>query len=74
MKKLQILKLWKQILNSYKMNKEELEKRIVDIKKENDELNESLVVLDQERQQLIQKAIINNGRILELEDLIKQFN
>lgn len=53
------------------MNKEQIEKRIRDLKKENDKLNQGIVDLDNQRQQLIQQAIINNGRILELEELLK---
>ena len=53
------------------MNKEQIEKRILDLKKENDKINQDLVALDAQRQQLLQQAIQNNGRILELEEVLK---
>jgi len=53
------------------MNKEQIEKRILDLKKENDKINQDLVALDDQRQQLLQQAIQNNGRILELEEVLK---
>ncbi len=53
------------------MNKEQIEKRILDLKKENDKINQGIVDLDGQRQELIKQAITNNGRILELEELLK---
>ena len=54
-----------------KMNNK-IEKRIEELKKENDELNRKLIELEQEKRNLINLALINNGRILELETFLNK--
>ena len=54
-----------------KMN-HKIEKRIEELKKENDELNRKLIELEQEKRNLINLALINNGRILELETFLNK--
>ena len=49
-----------------------IEKRIEELKKENDELNRKLIELEQEKRNLINLALINNGRILELETFLNK--
>jgi len=48
---------------------DKIKERIVVLQKENDQINRRLNEIAVEREQLIQKAIENNGRILELEQL-----
>ena len=52
------------------MEKEQIEKRILELKKENDAINQKLAQLDAERNLLISRALENNGRIKELELLL----
>ena len=54
------------------MNKEEIEKRIEELKKENDLDNEKLNQINQLNQQTIQGIFVRNGRILELEKMKKE--
>lgn len=54
------------------INLEEIKKRLEDLKKENDKVNEQFKQLEITRNQLIQEALIRNGRILELEELLKE--
>ena len=51
--------------------KEKLQKRIEELKKENDQTNSALIQLDQKRNQLFQEGLVRNGRILELEEIVK---
>lgn len=53
------------------MEKEQIETRISEIKKENDKLNKRLIELEQEKNELISLALINNGRILELNKILE---
>lgn len=55
------------------MDKEKIKARIDELKKENDKTNEELVRLEQLRNRFVQEALIRNGRILELEELLKEF-
>ncbi len=48
----------------------EKEKRIEVIKAENSQINVMLTDIANKREELIQKALINNGRILELQKQI----
>ena len=54
------------------MDKEKIRKRIQALKEENDQGNENLAKLDQARQSLIQQMLVRNGRILELEEILKE--
>ena len=53
------------------MSKDKILIRIEELKKQNDQVNEILVRLEQERSRLVQEALIRNGRILELEEILK---
>ena len=53
------------------MNKEKIQARIEELKKENDQTNATLSQLEQRRNQLFQEGLIRNGRILELEEILK---
>lgn len=53
------------------MDKKKIEKRIEEIKKSNDKINSELNKLEELKNKLIQEAISNNGRILELQELLK---
>ena len=53
------------------MSKDKILIRIEELKKQNDQVNEILVRLEQERNRLVQEALIRNGRILELEEILK---
>ena len=53
------------------MSKDKILARIEELKKQNDQVNEILVRLEQERNRLVQEALIRNGRILELEEILK---
>jgi hypothetical protein len=53
------------------MDKEKLEKRIQEIKLENDVANQYLQKLDNERQKTIAECLMRNGRIMELEEILK---
>jgi len=52
------------------MNKEKLQARIEELKKQNDEANQIMVQLDQKRSQVIQEMLVRNGRILGLEEIL----
>lgn len=54
------------------MSKESLEKRLTELKEANDKENNKLNELDEYRQKLIQNMLVRNGRILELEKLLKE--
>lgn len=54
------------------MDSERLRKRQDELKKENDEVNRQLAELEQMKNQLIREALVRNGRILELEELLKR--
>ena len=51
--------------------KEKLETRIEELKKENDKANTMLQNIDIKKSQLIQEILTRNGRILELEEILK---
>ena len=54
-----------------KEQKDKKEKRIEEIKIENDQINKILIDMNIKKEELIKRAMINNGRILELQKLIK---
>jgi len=54
------------------MDKEKLEKRIQEIKVENDAANQYLQKLDNERQKTITECLMRNGRIMELEKILEE--
>ena len=54
------------------MDKEKLEKRIQEIKVENDVANQYLQKLDNERQKTITECLMRNGRIMELEKILEE--
>jgi len=49
-----------------------MKERIEELKKENDKINQRLQEILLEREELIKKAIENNGRILELERISQE--
>lgn len=51
---------------------DEWKKRIEELKKENDEINEKLNKLEIEKINLINQALNNNGGIIELEKILKE--
>ena len=53
------------------MTKDEISARIELLKKENDEDNTKLINLNQIRETIIQQTLIRNGRILELEEILR---
>ena len=53
------------------MTKDEISARIELLKKENDEDNTRLINLNQIRETIIQQTLIRNGRILELEEILR---
>ena len=53
------------------MDREKIQARIEELKKQNDQVNEVLLRMEQERNRLIQEALIRNGRILELEEILR---
>ena len=53
------------------MDKEKIKKRIEELKKENDEINKELSKIANVREQFVQEALTINGRILELQDQLK---
>jgi small-conductance mechanosensitive channel len=55
-----------------KMDKEKLQERMQELKEQNDRGNGMLIQLDQSRQNLISEILIRNGRILELEELLRE--
>jgi uncharacterized coiled-coil DUF342 family protein len=56
------------------MDKEKLQARIEELRKQNDEANQIMVQLDQKRSQVIQEILVRNGRILGLEEALKELN
>jgi len=54
------------------MDKEKLQERMQELKEQNDRGNGMLIQLDQSRQNLISEILIRNGRILELEELLRE--
>jgi len=53
------------------MTKDEISARIELLKKENDEDNAKLINLNQIRETVIQGMLVRNGRILELEEILR---
>jgi len=53
------------------MDREKIQTRIEELKKENDEDNAKLISLNQIRETVIQGILVRNGRILELEEILK---
>ena len=53
------------------MDKEKIQERIEHLKLENDQGNRTLQEIENKKQQIIQFLLTNNGRILELEELLK---
>ena len=53
------------------MTKDEFSARIELLKKENDEDNTKLINLNQIRETVIQGMLVRNGRILELEEILR---
>ena len=53
------------------MDKDKILTRIELLKKENDEDNAKLINLNQIRETVIQGILVRNGRILELEEILK---
>ena len=53
------------------MTKDEVSTRMELLKKQNDEDNAKLINLNQIREIVIQGILIRNGRILELEEILK---
>jgi len=53
------------------MTKDEISARIELLKKENDEDNAKLINLNQIRESVIQGMLVRNGRILELEEILR---
>ena len=53
------------------MTKDEVSTRMELLKKENDEDNIKLINLNQIRETVIQRILVRNGRILELEEILK---
>jgi len=52
------------------MDREKIQTRIEELKKENDEDNAKLINLNQIRETVIQGMLVRNGRILELERIL----
>ena len=53
------------------MDREKIQIRIELLKKENDEDNTKLINLNQIRESIIQGILVRNGRILELEEILR---
>ena len=53
------------------MDREKTQSRIELLKKENDEDNMKLINLNQIRESVIQGMLVRNGRILELEEILR---
>ena len=53
------------------MDREKIQTRIEELKKENDEDNAKLINLNQIRETVIQGILVRNGRILELEEILR---
>ena len=56
------------------MNKQELQTRVDELKKQNSEDNAKLANLDIMRQTIVQECWVRNGRILELEEILSKLN
>ena len=56
------------------MDREKIQTRIEELKKENDEDNAKLISLNQIRETVIQGILVRNGRILELEEILKNLS
>ena len=52
------------------MDREKIQTRIEELKKQNDEDNAKLISLNQIRETVIQGILVRNGRILELERIL----
>ena len=52
-------------------DKDKILKRIEELKKQNDEDNTKLINLNQIRESVIQGMLVRNGRILELEEILR---
>jgi len=55
------------------MNREKIKQRLDDLKKENDNLNSCIEQLNTEKSRIVQRAIQNNGAIIELNKLLNEF-
>ena len=55
------------------MTKDEISARIELLKKENDEDNTRLINLNQIRESVIQGMLVRNGRILEIEEILRNW-
>ena len=51
------------------MTTQEIDKRMMELKMENDKANQEMIYIEQRKQVLLQEILIRNGRILELERL-----
>lgn len=51
------------------MTTQEIEKRMMELKIENDKANQEMMYIEQRKQVLLQEILIRNGRILELQRL-----
>ena len=56
------------------MNKQELQTRVDELKKQNSEDNTKLTNLDIMRQTIVQECLVRNGRILELEEILSKLD
>ena len=54
------------------MDREELQTRVDELKKQNSEDNTKLTNLDIMRQTIVQECWVRNGRILELEEILSK--
>ena len=54
------------------MDREELQARVDELKKQNSEDNTKLANLDIMRQTIVQECLVRNGRILELEEILSK--
>ena len=54
------------------MDREELQTRVDELKKQNSEDNAKLTNLDIMRQTIVQECWVRNGRILELEEILSK--
>ena len=54
------------------MDREELQTRVDELKKQNSEDNAKLTNLDLMRQTIVQECWVRNGRILELEEILSK--
>ena len=56
------------------MNKQELQTRVDELKKQNSEDNTKLTNLNIMRQTIVQECWVRNGRILELEEILSKLD